>query len=94
MIILANTLIIIGCLIMLLCLIGFLRSNNVFLSIKLVFICNIYGISLLLAGFALQKFNASLIIKTTIIISLNIIITIIVNHLIVKKVAIDQKIIK
>jgi multisubunit Na+/H+ antiporter MnhG subunit len=94
MIIFSNALIGLGCLIILLCSLGFLRSNNIFLSVKLVFICNIYGISILLIGFALQKFNAPLMVKTFILIIVNIIITIIINHLIIKKLALSQKIIK
>ncbi len=77
-----------------LCSLAFFRSKNIFLSVKLVFICNIYGVSILLIGFALQKFNASLIVKTSILIIVNVIITIIINHLVVKKAAIAQKIIK
>jgi multisubunit Na+/H+ antiporter MnhG subunit len=92
--IVADFLIIAGCLIMLLCALGFLRSKDIFLSIKLVFISNVYGLSLLLTGFVLQKFNAALIIKIFILIALNIIITIIINHLIVKKAVADRKIIK
>jgi multisubunit Na+/H+ antiporter MnhG subunit len=90
----ANALIIIGCLIALFCLVGFYKSNNIFLSVKMVFICNTYGISLLLIGFALQRLSILLMIKALILISLNIIITIILNHIIIKKVAGDQKIIK
>lgn len=92
--VIANLLIGLGCLIILLCSLGFLRSQNVFLSVKLVFICNIYGVSILLIGFALQKFNAPLMVKTFILIIINIIITIIINHLVIKKAAIAQKIIK
>jgi multisubunit Na+/H+ antiporter MnhG subunit len=94
MIIFSNILIGLGCLIILLCSLGFFRSKNVFLSVKLVFICNIYGISILLIGFALQKFNAPLMVKTFILIITNIIITIIINHLIIKKSALSQQIIK
>jgi multisubunit Na+/H+ antiporter MnhG subunit len=94
MIITANILIGIGCLIILLCSLGFFRSKNIFLSVKLVFICNIYGLSILLIGFALQKFNAPLMVKTLILIIVNIIITIIINHLVIKKAAIAQQIIK
>jgi len=94
MIIFSNVLIGIGCLIILLCSLGFFRSKNVFLSVKLVFICNIYGISILLIGFALQKFNAPLLVKTFILIITNIIITVIINHLIIKKASLSQKIIQ
>ena len=83
-----------GSLIILLCALGFIRSKDVFLSVKLVFIANIYGLSILLIGLFLKSPTIILGIKTTILIALNIIITIIINHLIVKKSAIEEKIIK
>lgn len=89
--ILSTTLSIFGALIILLCAIGFLKSKDVFLSVKLVFIANIYGFSILLIGLYLQTPTIALAIKTFILIALNTIITAIVNHLIVKKAAIEKK---
>ncbi len=89
--ILSTTLSIFGALIILLCAIGFLKSKDVFLSVKLVFIANIYGFSILLIGLYLQTPTIALVIKTFILIALNTIITAIVNHLIVKKAAIEKK---
>lgn len=84
---------IIGCLIILICAAAFLESPDVFLSAKLAFTANIYGVSMLLIGFALQSFNTILMIKTLIIIILNIIITIIINHSIIRKAGTDQNLI-
>ncbi|MES2677572.1 MAG: hypothetical protein V4612_04590 [Pseudomonadota bacterium] len=92
--IIANILSAIGSLIILLCAFGFMRSKDVFLSVKLVFIANIYGLSILLIGLFLETPTIILGIKTIILLTLNIIITIIINHLIVKKSAIENKIIK
>jgi multisubunit Na+/H+ antiporter MnhG subunit len=91
MIIISDIMIGMGCLIILICCLGFLKSKNIFLSVKLVFICNIYGVSMLLIGFVLQKFNPPLVVKTIILIITNIVITIIINHLVIKKAAISQK---
>ena len=92
--IIANILSAFGALIILVCALGVFRSKNVFLSVKLVFTANIYGLSTLLIGLFLANPTIILAIKTSILITLNIIITIIINHLIVKKSAIEEKIIK
>lgn len=93
MIILSNILIILGCLIILICAIAYSKSSDVFLSVKLAFTSNIYGISLLLLGFALQNFTIILMIKTLIIIVLNIVITIIINHSVIRKAGAEAEII-
>lgn len=92
--IIANILSAFGALIILVCALGVFRSKNVFLSVKLVFTANIYGLSILLIGLFLANPTIILAIKTSILTTLNIIITIIINHLIVKKSAIEEKIIK
>ena len=84
MIIIADILLIFGALIMSLCTVGFFRSSNIFLSVKLIFISNVYGLSILLVGFLLQDPTIVLAIKIAILIALNIIITVIINHLIIK----------
>ncbi|MFT5703282.1 MAG: multisubunit Na+/H+ antiporter MnhG subunit [Rickettsiales bacterium] len=81
----AAILAIFGSLLIALSMIGFYKSRNVFLSVKLIFICNIYGVSLLLIGLFLENPSLKLAIKTFILLALNIIISFIVNYLIVKK---------
>ncbi len=83
--IVANILLVIGTLIILLCMAGFARSKNIFLSAKLVFIANIYGLSILLIGFVFKNLSITIAVKAFVLIVLNIIITIIINHLIIKK---------
>jgi len=92
--IIGNILSAFGAVIILFCGIGLARSKNIFLSVKLVFIANIYGFSILIIGLSLKTPSLILGIKASVLIALNIIITIIINHLIVKKLAIEQKIIK
>ncbi|MFT6106630.1 MAG: multisubunit Na+/H+ antiporter MnhG subunit [Rickettsiales bacterium] len=86
----ANIFSIFGALIIMLCALGYLRNKNIFIPVKLVFIANIYGLSFLMIGFMLNNLSAILSIKITLLILFNILITIIINHIIVKQIKINQ----
>ncbi|MFT6332922.1 MAG: multisubunit Na+/H+ antiporter MnhG subunit [Lentimonas sp.] len=73
--------------IILLCAVGFLRSKSIFTLVKLIFINNIYGVSLLLLGFLLKNMSFNLAVKVFLLLTLNVIFTLIINRLIIKKAA-------
>ncbi|MFT6077507.1 MAG: multisubunit Na+/H+ antiporter MnhG subunit [Myxococcota bacterium] len=83
----SNIFSIFGVLIFMLCALGLFKSKDIFVRIKLIFIANIYGFSLLLIGFLFKNPSIILSIKIILLILLNIIITILINHLIIKKIS-------
>jgi multisubunit Na+/H+ antiporter MnhG subunit len=83
--IIGNIIAVFGVLIISACVIGFLKTKNLFLSVKLAFILNIYGVSILLIGLFLQNPSIALALKMALLVAINIMITIIINHLIIKK---------
>ena len=74
-----------GCLVILFCGFAFLKVRDVFYSIHLIIISNIYGLSLFLAGLALWDLSLVLIIKIIILILLNIIISLLIVQNILRK---------
>ncbi len=88
--IIANIFIITGLVIILLSVINFARTDNVFSSVHFINIANIYGMSLLIFGIGLINFNSALMVKILILILFNIIITIIVTNSIIRRAMINK----
>jgi multisubunit Na+/H+ antiporter MnhG subunit len=75
-----------GCFIILVSLIAIYRSKDFFSKVQIIVIANIYGVSLVLIGYTTSlEGGVAEIIKISLIIILNIIITIMVSQLLIKK---------
>jgi len=94
--ILSNFLIICGLLIFFLGALNFLKSKNIFASIKFVTIANIYGFSFLLFGFFLKNYQSQNnfwqnLPKIIILLAVNLIIAVILSQIFNKRAFLNKK---
>jgi len=87
----ADILIIVGGLIILLCAISFCRNKNILHILHYVILANIYGVSTILIGIAIRKYEMQSAIKIIVIIILNLIISVILNRILNQNICGDKK---
>lgn len=77
----ANSFLLTGSIIILFCAIAFLRAKNILESVHYVICSNIYGLTILLIGIMLRYFEIENILKITILLVLNFIVSVLLQQL-------------